>query len=61
MNRLKIVYNEHAKKPSFTKSGPGRYHRQGDGSNKSPKQLAAGSYGKGLVTWRNGRPSKGRV
>lgn len=51
---------EHAKKPSATKSGPGRYHKQGDGS-KTVKQKQAGSYAKGLTTWRTGKDSKGRI
>jgi hypothetical protein len=44
---------EHAKKPSNTKSGPGRYHSQGDGLhlNLTLKQRKAGSYGKGLRNW----------
>ena len=41
---------EHAKKPNFTKAGPGRYHRQGDGTRKhlTLKQRRAGMYGKAL-------------
>lgn len=41
---------EHAKKPGYTKSGPGRYHAQGDGkhTNLTLKQRKAGAYGKGL-------------
>lgn len=41
---------EHSKKPTFTKSGPGRYAVQGDGSHSTLtiKQRKAGAYGKGL-------------
>lgn len=35
------------REPSHTKSGPGRKHKQGDGK-KTAKQLAAGSFGRGL-------------
>jgi len=44
---------EHSKKPSNTKSGPGRYHSQGDGKHLelSLKQRRAGMYAKGLRNW----------
>lgn len=44
---------------SHTKSGPGRRHVDGSGlrSDKTLKQLAAGSYGRGL---RNARDRKNR-
>lgn len=50
---MQPLYTEHAKKPSHTKSGPGRYHKQGDGTNAhlTIKQRRAGSYGLGLRTW----------
>lgn len=39
---------EHAKKPSATKAGPGRYHKSGyERGIKRVKE--AGGYGKGLV------------
>jgi hypothetical protein len=42
---------EHAKKPSATKSGPGRYHQ--DGCERGVKRVKeAGGYGKGLVAAR---------
>lgn len=49
MNQMHL----HAKKPHHTKSGPGRFHRQGDGThaNLTLKQRRAGSYGKGLRNW----------
>jgi hypothetical protein len=45
--------NEHAKYPNHTKSGPGRYHAQGDGSHQhlTLEQRKAGAYGKGLRNW----------
>lgn len=38
---------------SFTKAGPGRRHRQGDGThaNLDLKQRRAGAFGKGLRNW----------
>lgn len=50
---MQPLYPEHAKKPSNTKSGPGRYHKQGDGTHAhlTIKQRRAGSYGKGLRNW----------
>lgn len=47
--------NEHAKHPTSTKSGPGRYHVQGDGLHRdlTLKQRKAGAYGKGLRNWAN--------
>lgn len=41
------------KEPSFTKRGPGRFHKQGDGlhRNLTLKQRRAGAYGKGLRNW----------
>jgi hypothetical protein len=50
---------EMAKQASNTKSGPGRKHKHG--GEKTAKQKAAGSYSRGLTTWRTGKPSKGRV
>lgn len=49
------MFKEHAKKPSATKSGPGRYHSQGDGTHRdlTLKQRQAGAYGKGLRNWAN--------
>lgn len=35
------------RQPSYTKSGPGRKHKQGDGSRTS-EQKQAGSFGRGL-------------
>jgi hypothetical protein len=35
------------KQPSYTKSGPGRKHKQGDGS-RTTKQKSAGAYGRGI-------------
>lgn len=45
--------NEHSKKPSHTKRGPGRYHNQGDGTHLglTLNQRRAGAYGKGLRNW----------
>lgn len=45
--------HEHAKKPSHTKRGPGRFHAQGDGTHRSLtlKQRKAGAYGNGLRNW----------
>lgn len=50
---MQPLYPEHAKKPSHTKAGPGRYHAQGDGTNAhlTIKQRRAGAYGKGLRNW----------
>lgn len=42
--------DEHSKRPSATKSGPGRYHRNGDGS-RTTAQKKAGAYGRGLRNW----------
>lgn len=41
------------KNPHSTKSGPGRYHSQGDGTHAhlTLKQRRAGAYGKGLRNW----------
>ena len=43
----------HAKNPHHTKSGPGRFHRQGDGRHQALtlKQRKAGAYGEGLRNW----------
>lgn len=43
-----------------TKSGPGRYHEQGDGK-RTAAQKRAGAYGRGLKNWCNGKASKGRI
>ena len=48
------------KQAQFTKKGPGRKHKQGNGQ-KTAKQLSAGSYAAGLTAWRTGKPSKGRI
>lgn len=50
---------EHAKHPSHTKSGPGRYHKEG-GVEKTLKQKKAGAHAAGLTAWRTAKPSKGR-
>ena len=41
------------KNPSTTKSGPGRFHKQGDGTHDhlTLKQRRAGAYAKGLRNW----------
>jgi len=39
---------EHAKEPSATKKGPGRYHKIGHERGKK-RVKEAGAYGKGLV------------
>jgi len=39
---------EHAKKPSATKAGPGRYHKSGHRRGVE-RVKEAGAYGKGLV------------
>lgn len=51
------------RQPHHTKSGPGRRHKQGDGTHNhlSLKQRTAGGYGRGLQNWLATRPSKGRV
>lgn len=45
---------------SFTKSGPGRRHRQGDGTQAhlTLKQRRAGAFGKGLRNWITGRQQR---
>jgi len=49
------------KNAHFRKKGPGRKHKQGDGTGKTAKQKAAGRYARGLQNWRNGKPDQGRV
>lgn len=39
--------HEHAKKPSYTKKGPGRYHNPNP-AERTVKQRQAGAFGKGL-------------
>lgn len=48
-----VPVTEHAKKPSNTKRGPGRYHAQGDSKHAhlTLKQRRAGAYGNGLRNW----------
>lgn len=46
--------------PNTTRSGPGRYHKQGDGS-RTAKQKRAGAFARGMRNWCNGKMSKGRV
>ena len=55
--------NEHAKHPSHTKSGPGRYHAQGDGTQAhlTIKQRKAGAYGLGLRTWITNKQAAARA
>jgi len=47
---MEILKNYHSKRASSTKSGPGRYHKDGNGI-KTSKQLEAGSYSRGLRNW----------
>lgn len=46
-HRVSFKENRNA---SATKSGPGRYHQQGDGS-RTTEQRKAGAYGRGLRNW----------
>lgn len=41
------------KNASHTKAGPGRYHKQGDGTHAhlTLKQRKSGAYGRGLRNW----------
>ena len=51
------------KQPHTTKKGPGRKHKQGDGTHKdlTTKQRRAGMYGKGLRTWITNKQAAARV
>lgn len=49
------------KNASATKKGSGRFHVQGNGTGKTDKQKAAGSYARGMRNWCNNKPAKGRV
>ncbi|RUR69044.1 hypothetical protein EJP67_18460 [Variovorax guangxiensis] len=49
--------------PSFTKKGPGRFHKQGRGDHQhlTLKQRRAGSYGKGLRNWITQKQAAARL
>lgn len=59
MNQMHL----HAKNPHSTKRGPGRFHRQGDGTHRSLtlKQRNAGAYGLGLRNWITQKQAAARV
>lgn len=58
VNKINLNKNAHC-----TKSGPGRFHKQGDGTHKylTLKQRRAGSYAKGLRNWITQKQAAARV